>query len=336
MSEVEGGAPAAVAMSSRQGGRPAWLLVAGVALLALLLAAHDAGRVFQTLADARFGILLVVLAHLPQTLFAALGWRALLDRDDRPRLRVLFRLRWIKEAVNALLPVAQVGGDVVRAKLASSARLPLRVSAASCIVDVVLSTAGLIAFAAIGLAVVVATAADPRATAIGLQAIGAGCALSVALVIAHKVGALRLVDKLAARCQGALGELGGLHQAVSRLGRERGRLWRSAGWHLTSWSFGVVETYVAMWVLGLEPTWEQALIIESLGQAVRALGFAIPGALGVQEGGYILICGMFGIPPEQALALSLMRRVRELILGAPGLISWRRMSRRPLAAPAPG
>ena len=36
----------------------------------------------------------------------------------------------------------------------------------------------------------------------------------------------------------------------------------------------------------------------------------------------MLICGLFGIAPPQALALSLIRRVREIALGAPGLMLW--------------
>jgi uncharacterized membrane protein YbhN (UPF0104 family) len=64
-------------------------------------------------------------------------------------------------------------------------------------------------------------------------------------------------------------------------------------------------------------------VIESLGQVVRSMGFLVPGALGVQEGGYVLVCGLFGIPPEQALALSLVRRLRDLLLGLPGLVAWR-------------
>jgi uncharacterized membrane protein YbhN (UPF0104 family) len=64
------------------------------------------------------------------------------------------------------------------------------------------------------------------------------------------------------------------------------------------------------------------LIIESLGQAARAVGFAIPASLGVQEGGYILVCGLLGISPQAAIELSLLKRIREVALGVPALIVW--------------
>jgi uncharacterized membrane protein YbhN (UPF0104 family) len=60
----------------------------------------------------------------------------------------------------------------------------------------------------------------------------------------------------------------------------------------------------------------------------------VPGALGVQEGGYIVICQVFGLSPEMAMALSLMRRLREVGLGVPGLLARYRVEARPVKAPA--
>jgi hypothetical protein len=67
-------------------------------------------------------------------------------------------------------------------------------------------------------------------------------------------------------------------------------------------------------------SWSNALLLESVGQAIRGAGFAIPGALGVQEGGYLLLAPLAGLPPSAGLALSLAKRTRELLLGIPGLL----------------
>jgi uncharacterized membrane protein YbhN (UPF0104 family) len=66
----------------------------------------------------------------------------------------------------------------------------------------------------------------------------------------------------------------------------------------------------------------EALVIESLMHAVRGAAFAVPGALGAQEGALVLLCAAFGIPPEEAIALSLVKRAADLALGAPGLVAW--------------
>jgi len=82
------------------------------------------------------------------------------------------------------------------------------------------------------------------------------------------------------------------------------------------------EIWIALFALGVSTSFTTALILESVAQAIRGALFLVPGALGVQEGGYLLVGGLLGIHGEAALALSLIRRVRELILGIPGLVAW--------------
>ena len=47
------------------------------------------------------------------------------------------------------------------------------------------------------------------------------------------------------------------------------------------------------------------LVIESLLYSIRTFAFAIPNAVGVQEGAYIVLGTAFGLTPEMAFALSL-------------------------------
>jgi putative membrane protein len=95
-----------------------------------------------------------------------------------------------------------------------------------------------------------------------------------------------------------------------------------AAWHLASWILGVGEVWLALHYLGHPVGFERALLLESLGQAVRTAAFVVPGALGVQEGGYLVLGTVLGLTPETALALSLAKRVREVVLGVPGLVVW--------------
>jgi putative membrane protein len=110
---------------------------------------------------------------------------------------------------------------------------------------------------------------------------------------------------------------------------------RAAGWSfllsLIGWLVGTGEVYLILVLLNSPVSWRDALLLESLGQAIRGAGFAIPGSLGVQEGGYLLLAPLAGLPSNVALALSLAKRARELLLGLPGLLylhlseqAWRR------------
>jgi hypothetical protein len=52
----------------------------------------------------------------------------------------------------------------------------------------------------------------------------------------------------------------------------------------------------------------------------------------VQEGGYLLLAPVAGLPPEACLALSLAKRARELLLGLPGLVYWHYSARESAAS----
>ena len=65
-----------------------------------------------------------------------------------------------------------------------------------------------------------------------------------------------------------------------------------------------------------------ALVIDSLLYGLRSFAFMVPNALGVQEAGYVVLGGLFGLDMQTALALSLLRRARDLVLGVPALAAW--------------
>src|SRR5262249_31086759 len=93
-------------------------------------------------------------------------------------------------------------------------------------------------------------------------------------------------------------------------------------WLSATWILGVLEVWIALWLLGYPVGFLKAFLIESLVQGVRAAAFLIPGALGGQEGGFLWVGTLLSIPAEGALALALARRARELAFGVPGLLAW--------------
>src|SRR5437667_11443840 len=83
-----------------------------------------------------------------------------------------------------------------------------------------------------------------------------------------------------------------------------------------------VEIFVALPVLGARPTFLNALVLQRLALTVNSAAFPVPGQLGVQESGYLVVGNLLGIPGETAFAISLLARFRDLIVGIPGLILW--------------
>ncbi len=86
--------------------------------------------------------------------------------------------------------------------------------------------------------------------------------------------------------------------AVQATYRRNGPVTASFVLSLVGWLVGTGEVFLIARFLGTPVSWRDALVLESLGQAIRGAAFAIPGALGVQEGGYLLLAPLAGLAPE--------------------------------------
>ena len=305
-------------------------VLVGLAVAITLIVTHDAAAIGRAILDAGWGILIVIALHLPQILFSALGWRSLVTEPQAPSLAMFSCLRWIRESVNSLLPVAQVGGEFVRARLLALQGVSLKSSGASVTVDLTTEMASQFVFTVLGISLLLVTSHGPTVVHWAIGGLATAVVIGIAFVMAQTLGLFKLFERLLIRLADKVGwsslnGIAGLHDTIIELYRNPRRLWSSSAYHLVSWFLGVLETWAVLHVLGVEAGLREAMIVESLGQAVRSAGFAVPGALGVQEGGYILICGLLGISPQNALELSLIRRIREVVLGLPGVIAWHRI-----------
>ena len=309
------------------------LWIIGALLVVALVAWSDVRSVGQAVASAGWGVALVILARLAAVALTGLGWHALFPAGLRPPLAVCTLVRFIREAINTLLPFAAVGGEVIGARLLTFFGVGGVTASASVIVDVMVQAGTQLVFALIGLAVLVALGGDE--TMVRVVAIGLALAAPVLLgfYLAQRRGGHRLVQAALTRLAGdrqwrALGAVDALFERLRSFYADRNSLVRSNVLHLAIWFVGVFEVWIALAFMGYPVSYAEALVIESLVQAVRSAAFAVPGALGVQEGGLIALCAIFGIPAEAALALSLIKRVADLVVGAPGLLAWQALEGR--------
>lgn len=307
-----------------------------------MIAASGWREIAAALLAAGWGVVPVIALHVPQMVFSCLAWRCALRAGQRPSPVLFLFWRLIREAVNALLPVAQLGGEVVGARLMAlppprGGGVPLGAASASVTVDLTLEMAAQVPFTLIGLGVLLAGHAAPELTAWVLRGLAGAVAVLAALIAAQRFGLLRVLeDRLLrlARRRGwkSVEAISGLHAAVVAIYRSPARLLGGLACHTLSWLLGALEVWAAFWALSRPVSLEDALIVEALGQAFHSLGFAVPGALGVQEGGLIVVCGLLGIPAPLALEVSLLKRVREVALGLPGLFAWHLCERAPAAS----
>jgi putative membrane protein len=306
----------------------------GVALLAGLALSARSVSVGAALAGGGVPLVLASLYRLVPLMFNTMSWRVLLPAAARLRWRAMLRLRWIGESINALLPVAQIGGDFARARLLAHGGVAGVTGAdatAAMVADISIGAATQAVFTLIGVVAVVMIAPTgmlgiARTDAI-LVAAALTLAMAAALVAVARVGVSRLVAALPFHARGRLAArlaagAAGIDRALAAVLARRGVLVRSAAWHLAGWISQVGETWLILTLLGTHVTWGEALVIESLAATARGVAFAVPAGLGVQEGALVVLCAPFGIDLASALALGIIKRGRELLVGAPAIVAW--------------
>jgi len=110
--------------------------------------------------------------------------------------------------------------------------------------------------------------------------------------------------------------------ALAETYQRRAGLWGGFALHLACWILSAAEVWIALRLAGAPLGFSSVLVIESLLYAIRTVAFAVPNAVGVQEGAYVLIGAAFGLTPEMALAISLLKRARDVVIGLPALATW--------------
>jgi uncharacterized membrane protein YbhN (UPF0104 family) len=93
---------------------------------------------------------------------------------------------------------------------------------------------------------------------------------------------------------------------------------------------GTLETWLILRWVDQPVSIPAALALEATTQAVRHFIFFVPAGLGAQEAALIGVAVLIGIPNEAALALSLAKRMREILFGLPALLGWQWIEAREL------
>lgn len=299
----------------------------GLILAVAIIAYEGFGAVTQAFAAVGLGLVVVTVLRAVQLAGAGLGWWIVFPAEIRSPLHVCLWVRFIREAINNLLPVAQVGGEIVGARLMTFFGIAGGLAGATVLADMLLQVVALFLFVIVGVGLLAMD--GPNNELLGSTMAGAalmGAALA-GFFAAQRFGGVKLIDRglmaLAERLGwSSLADLASLHDNLVRIYADLPRFAVAMLVHLGVWFIGTLEVLVALHLMDYPVSYADALVIESLGQAVRAAAFLVPGALGVQEAGFVAICAVYGIPAAEALALSLVKRVPEIVLGPLFLFAW--------------
>jgi glycosyltransferase 2 family protein len=261
-------------------------------------------------------------------LFVVLGlaWDLITPANTMRRPWVLIWGRMVRDASTNCLPFSQVGGFVFGARAVTLHGVEWQTATASTVVDVTAEFLAQIAFACIGLGVLLARA--PRSGLAVPVEVGLGLAVLACFgFIWAQKGAAPLFARLGRRIAGNW--FADAEERVEILQAELGLIYGHTGklalgffMHLVGW----IGTGMAGWItyraLGVSIDFDDALAIEALLSAAAALAFLVPVNAGVQEAGYAGLGAIFGVPPELSIGVSLVRRARDIVVGVPILLIW--------------
>ncbi len=265
-----------------------------------------------------------------------IGWDIIMPAKNGRRFWVPIWGRMVRDAAANCLPFSQLGGFIFGARACTCLGVPWHTATASTVVDVTAEFLAQIAFACIGLGILIlrvpgSTIAGPVEAGIGLAVVAC-----FAFIWLQK-GVSTLFARLGARIAGNKFE--DAKERVEVLQVELGLIYGRSGRlalgffvHLVGWICTGVAGWIGFHALGAQIDFDDALAIEALLSAAAAVAFLVPVNAGIQEAGYAGLGAVFGVPPEISLGVSLVRRGRDIVVGVPILLIWQFIEMRHLRA----
>lgn len=304
------------------------MAAAGLVLTAWLLQRLGWAPVAVFLARAGAGLLWLIPLRVAVAAAEVRGWGALLGMRRRIPWPLLVWLAMVRDAVNTFLPVARVGGELVAIRLLHLRGVPTATASASVIVETSVTLALQIVITLCGIALMLPLVGANASLAELLAGVVVAAVVVAGFVAVQvRVGLAEFADRTLGRVLRAIGTQGlplvpGLDRKVMSLYRHRIALARCAFWQLVGFAGGAAEIALLAVLMHIPLTPVQVFVFEALIQAVHSVAFVVPGALGVQEGGFVGLAVLLGVAPDAAFSLALGRRLRQLAIGLPVLLSW--------------
>ena len=306
-----------------------FFFLSGVVLLGIIIAEIDLAEVGVQVAKVGYGILVLIGIYFIAFAVDSFSWQMTIRGVPLNGVWAcrVWKLRMVGESFNSVIPAGGMGGEPVKAAmLKTHYGINLRDGAASLILAKTINMIALVIFLIGGFALMIEGQALPKAyeyvAGAGLLAFTVGVFLFFViqrLSITSLTGTWISRWRIGRRIESVLHYIHDMDERlVDFYTQTKGRFAGALFLALVNWMLGVVEIYYALVFLGHPVTWAEAWIIEAVAQMVRTGAFFIPAAIGVQEGAFLLVCGAITGSAPIGVAVSVIRRIREvtwIILG---------------------
>ena len=311
----------------------------GLLLLGYLVGKVGLDEILHSLNLMKWDFAVVLLVACMWHTTNSIAWSFAFPADAfRPQLRTLVMAKLAGEAVNQLTPLANLGGEPLKAYLLRH-QAPISRGMASVIINKTAQVMTGLLFTVVGLGLVVLYWDLPQAIPLPIQ-LGLGTLLSLAAALIWLL--YRKQRRLFSTLLGLFRRLGlkmdfleskmtravRIDSEISRFYREhKTRFLLVNLFHGAGWMLGALETYVILRALGAAVSFDVAFLITSLAVIINALFFFMPSNIGVLEGGQVFLFLTLGLNPAIGLSLGIVKRMRKIFWISVGWFFLTRLSR---------
>ncbi|MCC7263804.1 MAG: flippase-like domain-containing protein [Candidatus Latescibacteria bacterium] len=311
----------------------------GLLLLGYLVGKMGMDEVLRHLAIIRWSFPLVLLVAFLWHLSNSLAWSfAFPPGAFKPSFPTLLRAKLAGDAVSQVTPLANLGGEPLKAYLLRG-QAPTSLSLAAVVVNKTTQVFTGLVFSSLGFVMVVfywdLPHALPRSVELGLGLILVASGLMIGALYHQQhhlfTSLLVLVRRLGIKTDWIESKMAKAQRIDHHIGdfyhRHKLRLAAVAGCHAVGWFLGTLETYVILRALGVDIDFAVALLLTSLSVSINSLFFFMPSNIGVLEGSQVFLFLSLGLSPAAGLSMGIVKRLRKIFWICVGWIFLTQMGR---------
>jgi len=275
-----------------------------------------------------WGVLLVIIVELLGDILTTRGWWLTLAHEVRlVPFPTLYGMRLAGAAVNSVTPTAMIGGEVLKALLLRR-YVPVADSFASVIAAKVSLLLGHLLFVLVGIVAFFRRLALPPGVKQSLIAVFMLALLGgIWLCYAQRNGLFARIFAVADRWGISSTVLVGVRVQAATIDAKLADLYISRGrdfalsvfFHFLAQGLGAVQIFLILSCLAVPADFLTCVAVETLSLLIDGLMFFVPGQVGVQEGGKVVIFSALGFTPAIGFTVGVALRLNQLAVSMLGL-----------------
>ncbi len=306
-----------------------FFLIIGIFLFKWVYDFFGSVESFTVIEENKSKLYLIILAHIPTLFFDALAWRIFIKKGNLSLLWS-FIITWISQASGKFFPTGTVTGEFVRIYLGTKKGLSFHESSSTVFADLIIATLSLFIISSFSIIVVLSDNLtffrnDQSLYVIfSLSVLLCGCIFFYFFIKKRFIKKILTIKnffnfKLKKKNFKFLLKL---DFSLHNLSHNKLDVFNATLTRLLGWIFGAFEIYIFLFIIGVDISFIDVILIEAFTGLIKSVVFFIPGALGVQELAFVLIGSYLGLSDSISFAIALGRRIREITVGFPAVLVW--------------